>query len=162
MKSWRGHRPAGLTCKTPRAIIIITRPKPAYGRQGPAGGSLCASVTQLGSGKWWFFVTNKHTLHHNIYIIIPSPSYSSSSSSSSSSSILIIIIIIRGHRPSGVRHVKLLPTRSKLSQTCKHWINQRRTLVKQQHWSQQKHIGSKWVMFNDLHALKAFTRWGGN
>ena len=32
-------------------IIIITRPKPAYGRQGLAGGSLRASSAQLGSGK---------------------------------------------------------------------------------------------------------------
>ena len=32
-------------------IILITRPKPAYGRQGLAGGSLCAFGAQLGSGK---------------------------------------------------------------------------------------------------------------
>ena len=32
-------------------IIIITRPKPAYGRQGLAGRSLCASGAQLGRGK---------------------------------------------------------------------------------------------------------------
>ena len=42
-------------------IIIITRPKPAYGRQGLAGGSLRASGAQLGSGKWWFFVTHRQT-----------------------------------------------------------------------------------------------------
>ena len=42
--------------------IIITRPK-------PTGGSLCASGAQLGSRKWLFFVTHKHTFHHNIYII---------------------------------------------------------------------------------------------
>ena len=50
-------------------IIIITRPKPAYGRQGLAGSSLRASGAQLLSGKWSFFVTHKHTLHQNIYII---------------------------------------------------------------------------------------------
>ena len=50
-------------------IIIITRPKPAYGRQGLAGRSLRASAAQLGSGKWWFFVTaHKHCII--IYIII--------------------------------------------------------------------------------------------
>ena len=32
-------------------IIIITRPKPNYGQQGLAGGSLCASGSQLGRGK---------------------------------------------------------------------------------------------------------------
>ena len=32
-------------------VIIITRPKPAYGRQGLAGSSLRASGAQLGSGK---------------------------------------------------------------------------------------------------------------
>ena len=38
---------------------IITRPKPAYGRQGLAGRSLRASGAQLGSGKWSFFVTDR-------------------------------------------------------------------------------------------------------
>ena len=37
-------------------------------RQGLAGGSLCASDAQLGSGKWWFFVTDTQTHHHNVYI----------------------------------------------------------------------------------------------
>ena len=46
--------------------IIITRPKLA-GWQGIAGRSLRAFGAQLGSGKWWFFVTQ--TLHHNIDII---------------------------------------------------------------------------------------------
>ena len=32
-------------------IIMTTRPKPAYGRQGLASGSLCASGAQLRSGK---------------------------------------------------------------------------------------------------------------
>ena len=32
-------------------IIIFTRPKPAYGRQGLAGCSLRASAAQLGSGE---------------------------------------------------------------------------------------------------------------
>ena len=51
-------------------IIIITRPKPAYGQQGLAGCSLRASGAQLGNGKWWFsWQTNRHTLHHYIYII---------------------------------------------------------------------------------------------
>ena len=83
-------------------IIKITRPKPAYGRQGLAGRSLRPSDAPLplGSGKWWFFVTHTQTLHHNIYIITnrpqsvcnfgkssPSSSSSSSSSLSSSSSI---------------------------------------------------------------------------
>ena len=40
-------------------IIIITRPKPAYGRQGLAGGSLRTSGAQLWRGKWSFFVTNR-------------------------------------------------------------------------------------------------------
>ena len=43
-------------------IIIITWPKPAYGRQGLAGGSLRASGAQLGSGKWSFFVTDTHCI----------------------------------------------------------------------------------------------------
>ena len=51
-------------------IIIITRPKPAYGRQGLAGGSLRASGAQLGSEKWWFFLTHKHTHRHFIIIYI--------------------------------------------------------------------------------------------
>ena len=33
-------------------FIIIARPKPAYDRQGLAGGSLCASGAQLASGNW--------------------------------------------------------------------------------------------------------------
>ena len=56
-------------------IIIIARPKPAYDRQGLAAVSLRASGAQLGRGKWSFFVTNKHTLHHNIYIIHSSSYY---------------------------------------------------------------------------------------
>ena len=47
-------------------IIIITRPKPAYGRQGLANISLRASGAQLRSDE----VIDKHTLYHNIYIII--------------------------------------------------------------------------------------------
>ena len=54
-------------------IIIITRPKPAFGRQGLAGRPLRASRAQLGSGKWSFFMTNTR------FIII----YITSSSSSS-------------------------------------------------------------------------------
>ena len=51
-------------------IIIITRPKPAYGRQGLANISLRASGAQLRSDE----VIDKHTLYHNIYIIIrPQP-----------------------------------------------------------------------------------------
>ena len=71
-------------------IIIITRPKPAYGWQGLAGGSLEASGAQLGSGKWWFFVTDKHT--HTLFhsssssASLSSNSFSSSSLHSSSSS----------------------------------------------------------------------------
>ena len=42
-------------------IIIITRPKPAYGRHGLAACSLHASGAQLESGKWWFLVTHKQT-----------------------------------------------------------------------------------------------------
>ena len=53
--------------------IIITRPKPAYGRQGLAGGSLRASGAQLGSGKWWFFVTNRHFIIINISSLSPLP-----------------------------------------------------------------------------------------
>ena len=45
-------------------IINITKPKPTYGRQGLAGGSLHGSGGQLGNGKWWFFVTNTHTNTH--------------------------------------------------------------------------------------------------
>ena len=51
----------------PIIIIIITRPKPAYGRQGLAGCSLPSSGAQFGSRKWWYFVTDTHTFHHNIY-----------------------------------------------------------------------------------------------
>ena len=43
-------------------IIIITRPKPAYGRQGPTNVLLRASGAQLGSGKWSFFVTDTQTI----------------------------------------------------------------------------------------------------
>ena len=42
-------------------IINFTRQKPAYGQKGLAGGSLRASGAQLGSGKWWFFLTDTHT-----------------------------------------------------------------------------------------------------
>ena len=50
--------------------IIITRPKPAYGRQGLAGVLLRASGAQLRSDE----VIDKHTLYHNIYFIIrPQP-----------------------------------------------------------------------------------------
>ena len=42
-------------------IINFTRQKPAYGQKGLAGGSLRASGAQLGSGKWWFFVTDTQT-----------------------------------------------------------------------------------------------------
>ena len=53
-------------------IIIITRPKPAYGRQGLANILLRASGAQLRSDE----VIDKHTLYHNIYIIIrPKPAY---------------------------------------------------------------------------------------
>ena len=48
-----------------------TRPKPAYDRQGLAGGSLCASGAQLASGNWEVMILcYRQTLHHNIYIII--------------------------------------------------------------------------------------------
>ena len=42
-------------------IINFTRQKPAYGQKGLTGGSLRVSGAQLGSGKWWFFVTDTHT-----------------------------------------------------------------------------------------------------
>ena len=48
-------------------IIITTRPKPAYGRQGLADVSLRTVGAQLGIIK---NVTDIHTLHHNIYINI--------------------------------------------------------------------------------------------
>ena len=54
-------------------IYIITRPKPAYGQQGLAGSSLHASGAQLGSGKWWFFVTNRHFIIINISSLSPLP-----------------------------------------------------------------------------------------
>ena len=49
-------------------LIINTRPKPANGRLGLAGLSLCATSAQLGRGKCSFFVTHTQTLHHNIYM----------------------------------------------------------------------------------------------
>ena len=48
-------------------IIITTRPKPAYGRQGLASVLLRIVGAQLGINK---NVTDIHTLHHNIYINI--------------------------------------------------------------------------------------------
>ena len=50
--------------------IIITRPKPAFGRQGLGGVSLRASGAQLGRGMWSFFVTHKHCIIIYIYICI--------------------------------------------------------------------------------------------
>ena len=55
-------------------VIITTRPKPAFGRQGLGGVSLCASGAQLGRGMWSFFVTQKHCIIIYIYV---SPSSSS-------------------------------------------------------------------------------------
>ena len=46
-------------------IIITTRPKLAYGRLAPR---LRRSARKW-SGKWWFFVTDRQTLHHNIIYI---------------------------------------------------------------------------------------------
>ena len=63
-------------------IIIITRPKPAYGRQGLAGGSLRASSAQLKVGSAHFsLLTNKHFII--MYISMP-PSAALSPPSSSS------------------------------------------------------------------------------
>ena len=59
-------------------LIILNRPKPAYGRQGLANVSLRASGAQLGVDDFSIH-TNTQTLHHNIYILIL---------------ILIVIIII--------------------------------------------------------------------
>ena len=47
--------------------IIITGPKPAFGRLGLGGSS---GVNTLGKGKISKNVTYKHTLHHYIYIMI--------------------------------------------------------------------------------------------
>ena len=65
---WAGCKRSAWDAFSDRVVIIImiviiinTRPRPAYGRQGLAGGSLRASGAQLGSGKWWFFVTHKQT-----------------------------------------------------------------------------------------------------
>ena len=52
-------------------IIIITRPKPAYCRQGLAGVSLCASGAQLG--------INKNVIGIHFIIIYLSPSASKAS-----------------------------------------------------------------------------------
>ena len=49
-------------------LLILTRPKSAWGWQGLAGGSLRASGAQLGSGKWSFFVTYTQTNRHFIII----------------------------------------------------------------------------------------------
>ena len=51
-------------------LIITTRPKSAYSRQGLAGVSLCASGAQIGRMTVCDTKTDKQTLHHNRYIII--------------------------------------------------------------------------------------------
>ena len=73
---WRGclSIPPLISLVDPRAfslrllLIIVTRPKLAYGGQGLAGVSLCASGAQLGRGKWSFFVTDTHLMIY-VYII---------------------------------------------------------------------------------------------
>ena len=51
-------------------LIITTRPKSAYSRQGLAGVSLCASGAQIGRMTVCDTKTDRQTLHHNRYIII--------------------------------------------------------------------------------------------
>ena len=77
-------------------IIIITRPKPGYGRQGLPGVSLRASRAQLMKGKVLIFCdTHRNTHFITIHISPSAPSFSSSSPSSLSLDLTIDIIIFK-------------------------------------------------------------------
>ena len=51
-------------------LFITTRPKPAFGRRGLAGVSLCASGAQIGRMIVCDTQTDRQTLRHNRYVII--------------------------------------------------------------------------------------------